>query len=187
MTMRHDPVTLIVRREVEPSHAVQYEAWLARLQATARHYPGYLGVHVQRPGPGQREYTSFYRFADGEALRAWEQSAERLACMAETPVEATVTAPRFDRVEGLEFWFTASGQSTHGAPVKWRMAVLIIVVVYGLIQILNPIVTLGLGEDTPLRLRMLVTVIVEVILMTWFVMPTLTRWLQRWLYPPSPR
>jgi len=38
-------------------------------------------------------------------------------------------------------------------------------------------------EDAPAQLRLLLTVVIEVALMTWVIMPRLTRWLARGLYP----
>jgi hypothetical protein len=43
-------------------------------------------------------------------------------------------------------------------------------------------VRLVLG-GAPAQLRLLVTITIEVFLMTYLVMPRLTRWLARWIYP----
>jgi antibiotic biosynthesis monooxygenase (ABM) superfamily enzyme len=43
-------------------------------------------------------------------------------------------------------------------------------------------VSLVLG-DAPQPVRLLVTIGIEVFLMTYVLMPRLTRWLARWIYP----
>jgi hypothetical protein len=37
--------------------------------------------------------------------------------------------------------------------------------------------------ETPYPLRLLVTIAIEVVLMTWWLMPLVTRRLARWIYP----
>ena len=64
------------------------------------------------------------------------------------------------------------------------MAVLLIVVVFALVLVLN----LALGPLTsgwPLPARVLLTVTLQVVLMTYVIMPRLTRALARWIYPAT--
>lgn len=69
-------------------------------------------------------------------------------------------------------------------PSRVRMAVLMIIVVYGLVLSIGALVGSVMGGAPP-ALRLLVTIIIEVALMTWVLMPRLTRWLARWIYPTS--
>jgi antibiotic biosynthesis monooxygenase (ABM) superfamily enzyme len=64
------------------------------------------------------------------------------------------------------------------------MALLMILVVYGLVLSIGALVARVLG-DAPAPLRLLVTIVIEVALMTWVIMPRLTRWLARWIYPAA--
>ncbi len=57
-----------------------------------------------------------------------------------------------------------------------------IVVVYGLVLSLGKLVGLVLAA-APAPLRLLVTIVIEVLLMTYVLMPRITRWLARWIYP----
>ena len=65
---------------------------------------------------------------------------------------------------------------------RLRMAVLMIFVVYGLVLSIGQVVGAVLSSAPP-ALRLLVTIVIEVALMTWVIMPRLTRWLARWIYP----
>lgn len=67
-------------------------------------------------------------------------------------------------------------------PSRLRMALVMIVVVYGLVLSLGALVAFGLAGLPP-PARLLVTITIEVLLMTYVVMPRLTRWLARWIYP----
>jgi antibiotic biosynthesis monooxygenase (ABM) superfamily enzyme len=62
------------------------------------------------------------------------------------------------------------------------MAMVMIVVVYGLVLSIGKGVGLLLASSPP-ALRLLVTIVLEVFLMTYVLMPRLTRWLARWIYP----
>lgn len=179
-----EPVTVIVRRVVRKGHESDYEAWLQRLTAEARVFPGYLGTSVHPPGPaGPREYTSVFRFDTLKHLQDFEASDLRRRFLDEvTPhVEADAI---WERMTGLEFWFTPPPGTVVPQPSLFRMAILLIVVVYGLVLSIGWLVG-QLLANWPYSLRLLVTISVEVFLMTYVLMPRLTRWLARWIYPTT--
>ena len=64
------------------------------------------------------------------------------------------------------------------------MALLLIAVVFVLVLALN-IALAPLIGNWPLALRLLITVILQVGLMTYVIMPRLTRALARWIYPST--
>ena len=179
------PVTVVVSRRVRPGCEAAYETWLQRLLDSVRDWPGYLGTTVQRPGPGApREYTSVFRFATLAHLQAFEQSGlRRDALLAVAPlVEADA---RWTQLSGFELWFAAPTGTIVPQPSRARMALLMTVVVYVLVLSLGAVVGRILG-DVPFPVRLLVTIVIEVALMTWVIMPRLTRALARWIYP-APR
>lgn len=179
-----DPVTVVVRRRVRDGHEADYEAWLRRLTEAAHDFPGYLGTQVQPPGPtGPREYTSVFRFDTLANLKAFEAWDQRQAFLAEvTPfVEADAV---WERMTGLEFWFAPPPGTVVPQPSPFRMALLLIAVVYLLVLSIGWCVSYVLAA-WPYPLRLLVTITIEVFLMTYFLMPRLTRWLARWIYPTA--
>ncbi len=175
------PVTVVVTRRVKTGREAEYEAWLQALLHDAATFPGYLGAHITRPPSGQREHTSVFRFDSVAHLRAFEASELRARALA-----AVVDLVEADAVwrshTGLEFWFTPPAGTVVAQPSRWRMALLMIIVVYGLVLSIGSLVGLVLGTWTS-PARLLVTIIIEVALMTWVLMPRLTRWLARWIYP----
>jgi antibiotic biosynthesis monooxygenase (ABM) superfamily enzyme len=176
------PVTVVVSRRVRPGCEVAYEAWLARLSAGAATMPGYEGTHVIRPGPDDgTTYTSVFRFADIATLQAFERSELRRRALLEVAslVEADAT---WRRLTGLETWFTPPQGTVLPQPSRWRMAIVLIAVVYGLVLSLGRVVGYVL-VDAPPAARLLVTIILEVVLMTYVLMPRLTSWLAPWIYP----
>lgn len=184
MNASPEPVTVVVRRRVRAGHETDYEAWLRRFTEAVRDVPGYLGTQIQPPGAtGPRTYTSVFRFDTLENLQTFEGSAIRARFLAEvTPyVEADAV---WERMTGLEFWFAPPPGTVIPQPSPFRMALLLIAVVYLLVLSIG----WGVGQilaTWPYALRLLVTIAVEVFLMTYFLMPRLTRWLARWIYPTT--
>ena len=179
------PVTVIVSRQVKPGREADYEAWLQGVTRAAHQFPGYLGADVIRPGPaGPREYTTIFRFSSLATLEQWEAFAVRREWMARVAelisAEATVR-----RLEGLEFWFTGPGIPTAVQPSPHKMAVILIVVVFCMLSTLGPLIRSLLG-GVPGLLRTLIVVTIQVVLMTYLVMPRVTRALAFWLYPKVP-
>jgi antibiotic biosynthesis monooxygenase (ABM) superfamily enzyme len=180
------PVTVVVTRRVRPGREQDYEAWLARFQADARGLPGYLGVTTQRPGStGTREYVSAIRFATVTDLRSFENGDLRARHLAEVSdlVEADAI---WQRMTGLEFWFTPPAGTVVPQPSRSRMALLLIAVVFALVLSIGSVVN-ALASTLPVTLpypaRLLVTIAIEVMVMTYWLMPQITRRLATWIYP----
>lgn len=178
------PVTILVRRRVRPGREKDYEAWLERLThgATER-FRGYLGAEFHRPAKPGGDYRSVFRFDTLENLEAFERSDFRRQMLAEAaPLFAADAA--WERMTGLEFWFDPPPGTKVPQPSPHRMALVLIAVVFGLVLILN--IALGpLMSGWPLPLRVLLTVTVQVLLMTYVIMPRLTPLIARFIYPAT--
>lgn len=182
------PVTVVITRRVRPGREADYEAWLRRLQQEARGLSGYLGVTTQRPdAAGPREYVSVIRFDSLANLQAFERSELRRRHLAEVAgmVEGDAV---WQRLTGLEFWFTPPPGTVVPQPSRGRMALLMIAVVFVLVLSIGTLVGRAaavLPVPVPYPLRLLVTIVLEVLLMTYWLMPRLTRHLARWIYPST--
>jgi antibiotic biosynthesis monooxygenase (ABM) superfamily enzyme len=80
---------------------------------------------------------------------------------------------------GLETWFDLPGRAP---PSRGKMAVVTWAALFPLVLLTNTVLGPVL-EPVPLVPRVAVTCAAMVALMTWVVMPRLTRWLAGWLYP----
>jgi hypothetical protein len=179
-----DPVTIVVRRKVKPGCERDYEVWLERLtKGAAQGFRGYLGADIHRPASPGGEYRSVFRFDTLENLDVFERSEFRAAMLAEAaPLFAADAA--WERMTGLEFWFDPPPGTQVPQPSPHRMALVLVAVVFILVLILN----LALGPPMagwPLPLRLLVTVSLQVGLMTYVIMPRLTPLIARFIYPQS--
>jgi len=180
----NDPVTIVVRRKVRPGCEKDYEAWLERLtRGAAQQFKGYLGAEFHRPAAHGSEYRSVFRFDSLGSLDAFERSDFRRAMLAEAAPLFAADAAR-ERITGLEFWFDPPPGTKVPQPSPNRMALVLIAVVFVLVLILN----LGLGSfmaGWPLPLSVLITVTIQVTLMTYVIMPRLTPLIARFIYPST--
>lgn len=182
----NDSVTVVVTRRVKSGYESQYENWLKRLLEEAKFMKGYIGATVQKPAPGTTEYTSVFRFDNVENLRKFEESEIRSKYLLEVVdyVEADAVWKKFS---GLEFWFSPPKGSIVPQPSRFRMALVMIVVVYGLVILIGQLVATLVGDIIPYFVRLFITISIEIFLMTFVLMPHLTRLLARWIYPkPKP-
>jgi antibiotic biosynthesis monooxygenase (ABM) superfamily enzyme len=175
------PVTTTVTRRVKPGHEPDYEQFLDGIIAAASRFPGHLGAEVFRPQRAAAgDYRVVYRFDTAQHLRAWLDSPEHAAWLARA--EPHVIGPlRRQVLTGLEGWFTLPTQPGAPPPPRYKMAILTWVTIFPLITLVV-VATAPLLGGLPLVLRLAVTTGVTVPLMTWVVMPRVTRLLGRWLY-----
>lgn len=179
-----DLVTIVVRRKVKPGREKDYEAWLERLtRGAAENFAGYLGAEFHRPAASGGDYRSVFRFDSLEHLEAFERSDFQQAMLAEAS-DLFAADAAWERMTGLEFWFDPPPGTRVPQPSPHRMALVLIAVVFCLVLILN----LALGPvmtGWPLALRVLVTVSIQVALMTYVIMPRLTPLTARFIYPKT--
>ncbi|MGY1652520.1 antibiotic biosynthesis monooxygenase [Geodermatophilus sp. SYSU D01119] len=181
---RELPVTVSFTRRADPAHTREMTAWIRAGLTMAESFPGFLGAGWVRPRGGSDEWHMLCRFTDQRALEAWEASAERAWWLRSAEGLAEVT--RTERRTGIEGWFdqpaatevvTPAGPA---APPRWKQATTIWLVFYPL----NLLATVTLGvwlADLPVALRVAVVTLTLTPLMTYLLLPWITRRLQWWL------
>ncbi len=181
----HAPVTVAVIRVVKPGCEEAFERTLHDFVQESLHLPGQLGVHILRPPPGSgsREYGILRRFENAEArdefyrLPLFEEWKQKVAGLVDGE-------PRYERLSGLETWFTLPGERAIIPPPRWKMAVVTLLAVYPLSMVLG--ITVGNWISAwPILLNALIFNALIVTGLTWFLMPVLTRLFNPWLYPES--
>ncbi len=178
-----EPVTIIIRRSVKPGSEVQYEEQLNELARQAKELDGYLGAEFHRPIGQSRTYTSIVRFSDLSALEKFEASELRSTFLRR--VEPYVSGDAvWQKLTGLEFWFEPPVGTQVPQPSQFRMALLLILVVFLLVYVIGGAIG-ALLNDWPYFARLLLTITIEIFIMTYLIMPRLTKTLARWIYPSS--
>ncbi|GAB1693713.1 antibiotic biosynthesis monooxygenase [Krasilnikovia sp. M28-CT-15] len=192
-TMTRTAVTVAITRRADPSRAAEMQAWVRAGATLAEDFPGFLGVGWVRPELGSSEWHMLYRFADGDALSAWEDSAQRRWWL--SSAQGMVEHTREERRTGIEGWFDPPRESevpavgeaaVPAAPPRWKQAVAIWLGFFPLS--LLAAVTLGpLLAAQHVVLRTVVTTLCLTPIMTYLVLPRVTGALQWWLHGrPAP-
>jgi antibiotic biosynthesis monooxygenase (ABM) superfamily enzyme len=175
-------VTVVVRRRTKPGCEATFEEEMQRFIAFALAFPGNRGIHVLRSEQtNPREYTVVDRFADTEARRAFTASENYKTWMKRLR-ELTQEDPHIEEMQGIAGWFTIPGEPAHKAPPKRKMALVTFLGVYPLTSLLPPFFAKLLPDWHPLLRNVLVTGLI-VALLTWVVMPNLTKLFRKWLFP----
>jgi antibiotic biosynthesis monooxygenase (ABM) superfamily enzyme len=176
---RQEPVTVVVRRLIKPGQEAEFENWLKVLSETAGESAGYLGMDVMRPQASAKpEYDLIFRFASQADFDRFDRSPERreLLRQLEPMLEADLGRRK---LAGLDYWFEAQGESA-GVP-KYKMVLVTFVGAYPVALIIN-VVLRALFPHAPLPGLLAGTLVITMTLMTYVVMPWLTRVLGRWLH-----
>ncbi len=179
------PVTVAVTRVVKPGCEEAFERVLHDFVERSLNLPGQLGVHILRPAPGSgsREYGILRRFENAEARDEFYRS-QLFEEWRQKVVGLVEGEPRYERLSGLETWFTLPGQRAIVPPPRWKMALVTLVAVYPLSMVLS--ITVGTWiRDWPMLLSSLIFNAMIVTGLTWFLMPLLTRLFKPWLYPKT--
>lgn len=180
----HGPVTVIFKRRARPGREAEFEAWVAGVTRAAMRFPGHRGADIIRPaGRARPEYAIIFRFETYADAQRWEESEVR-AEWVERVRALTEGEAEIQRVSGLEFWFTPPAGAA--PPPRWKMAVVSFLALWPLNVLVNAIFAPLIG-GWPIPARALVVVGLLVPLMTYIVMPWLTRLLAGWLYPAADR
>lgn len=183
MNSSAESVTVVVAQKVKPGREVDYEKWISAISRVSNSYLGHMGTQVIRPQSGVRsEYVVVFRFDNYEHLKAWMTSRERQDWI-DRARPLVASDAQVQQVNGLEAWFSLPGQVAK-APPRYKMALLTWAAVYTLIVILNRAVA-PLLQAFPKWVVTLIICGITVGLLTYIVMPQITRLFKRWLYPGS--
>ena len=176
------PVTAVASRRVKEGREEEFEEWVSGLLAAANEFPGYLGSEVLRPAePDDDEYRIVFRFDHASNLERWESSQERRRLLGDVR-PLLHEDEKVHVLTGLETWFTLSSKPGEPAPPRYKMAVVTWLAVFPLITAIFVVFRPVLSQ-LPFLLRTLVLTLVMVTLMTYVVMPRMTRLFSFWLFP----
>lgn len=180
------PITLVISEIVEPDRSEEYEAWTRGINQAAQQFEGFLGVETIRPRDRNHpEYVVIVRFDNYDHFRIWSKSSAYHDWM-ERSQDLVATRTRQQLPSGMEMWFSLPPNSlqTLQHPAYYKKVILGVLAVYPLILLSNAL----LGPFTatwPPLLGLLISCGFVSALLTYPVMPWLTKVLDFWLYPSS--
>jgi uncharacterized protein len=199
MNLAHDqqdgPITVIVTRTAKKGRIKEFEDWMDGIVHESLKFEGHLGVDVIRPVEQSKpEYVIIFRFNTLNNLLKWERSQARKKWL-EKSKDVVEGEDKVQKLTGLEFWFTPHSphlvkpeannnedtSPSMNVPPRYKMAIVTVGIIFVLLYTLIPPIR-QLTETLPLLLSDLLGVIIIVLLMTYLIMPSVTRLLKPWLY-----
>ncbi len=173
------PVHVAITRRIKPGREAEFQEAVREFFKTSFSQIGVHGASMLVPTPGSTssEYGILRTFANEEARDAFYASPvyqtwkERIAPLTEGE-------PQHRQLHGLEAWF----RSPKTPPPRWKMAAATFLGVFPVAMVLN----LALGpliRSWPFLISNAVFNVCVVALLTWVVMPFVTRLFHGWLNP----
>lgn len=183
------PVTVIVKRIVKKNKIKEFEEWLSGISREVSIQNGSMGIDIIRPTDKESipEYVIIFRFDNYGNLTKWENSSIRNEWL-QKGREFVQSDPDVQKLTGLEFWFTPySKKNSHSMPLnsprRYKMVIVTIPVIALLLLTLVPqIHFIGGSLSIPYPIRFVIAIAIMVLLMTYIIMPLLTRVLRPWLF-----
>lgn len=180
------PVTVSITRHVQPDHVDQMIAWVRAGSALAERFPGFLGTGWVRPSVDSDEWHMLYRFDSSASLATWEASEQRTWWLGSA--QGLVGESMRERRTGIEGWFDEPHEHDvqdlrplPTAPPRWKQAVMIWTAFFPL-SLLAGLVLSRTAPGLAILPRVLLTTVVMTPIMTYLVLPQLTRRLEWWLH-----
>jgi uncharacterized protein len=174
------PAVIAIARRVKPGCESEFEAVVQGATLAAHTFPGYLGSEILYPNNRQGEWRLIMRFDSLIHLEEWETSLVCQSWIARA--NALTETPRVLRINGLEAWFALPEMPNMAPPPKWKTAVVSAIGIYPVISFLPGLIR-PLTSSLPGWLATLVSIMIMMPLMTWVIMPQVTRLFRGWLYP----
>lgn len=174
------PIHVAITRRVRAGCESEFQQALREFFQKSFAQGGVWGASMLTPPPGSdsREFGILRTFADEQErdafyssamFKAWDEKARTL----------TEGEPEYRQLHGLEAWFRSPNP-----PPRWKMSMATFVGVFPTAMFLN--LTLGPTiKSWPFIFRNALSSACVVALLTWVVMPFVTRVLHDWLHPQT--
>jgi uncharacterized protein len=176
----------------------EYAAARDEIDRAAAEFPGFVRIaHHAPPDLRDRTWTTVISFETGEDLSRWRDSPQR----ARSVSRIRKIAPDVTKVLpwGFGRWFAVDATTGQSTPA-WKQAMVVLAVLYAMVSLLD--MTLGnylgtgiatrghtwvTGLGTQLPITVFILNLIGTALLTWVLMPVITRAMQWWLRPDVSR
>jgi antibiotic biosynthesis monooxygenase (ABM) superfamily enzyme len=176
---RHDePATAVFVRQVKAGREAEYQKLAQEMVEASQAFPGQLGATMLHEADSPN-YTLVYSFTDRPALEAWLNSPERQRLLARADGLAE-SHHQLPPLTGLETWFMLPHQPTIKPPPRWKMWLVSLLAIYPLVVAFQASLVPKI-KTWPLLVRSAIFPLILLTLMTFVVMPVVTRVVQPWL------
>jgi len=170
-------VTAVISQRVRSGAEDEFHNLHAEIVRRMRGFDGFLRSEVSEPVPGvQDDHVIVFSFRSRSDLDRWLTSDERreITSGLQPMLEGERT---LNVVGGFGGWFAGGGDRE---PRRWKQAVAVLIALFPTSFTLRGLQR-WLLPDAPWVPALIVTNLLVIVLLTWVLMPPITRWLGGWL------
>ncbi|MGD1860257.1 MAG: hypothetical protein ACFB0E_09835 [Leptolyngbyaceae cyanobacterium] len=187
--LKPDFASLVVEHTVERGKGLSFRWWHRKLTQSARGYKGYIRTDLCSPvhGSQQMKWYSIVHFDTPEHLNQWLKSRDRES-MIDSGSQVFSSYRFMSFATGLEGWFSRQrGSEQFGlGPPAWKQNLSVVLGLYPVVMIQSLIFgALGILQGWSLPSAMIINNLITSSILTWAVMPLVTKVMGFWLYPAS--
>jgi len=185
--------SLVIEHTVPSGEGLAFRWWHAKVARRAKRFEGHIRTDLCAPVKGLQpdqplKWYSIVHFESPDLLNKWIRSRDREALIQSG--RKTFASYQFISFStGLEGWFsgrTGTEQIGFGPPA-WKQNAAVILALYPTVMLQSALfAALGLMQTWPMPSSMIINNIITSSILTWVLMPLVTRLLGFWLQP-TPR
>jgi antibiotic biosynthesis monooxygenase (ABM) superfamily enzyme len=174
-----EPVTLVLSQRIRPRDREEFVALHEDAVDRLRRFDGFLGSELLPPVEGvQDDLVIVASFASRRDLDRWLDSDSRREWV--DLIDDLVEGERtLNVVGGFGGWFPANAVTANG-PKRWKQAVAVFIALFPTVLVITYIRGL-IAPDMNVVAAILVGNVLSIIVLTWVLMPSVTRLLGGWL------
>ncbi len=185
---RESQASLIVEHIVPKGKGLSFRWWHSKLTRSARQFKGYVRTDLYPPVPGsQLKWYSIVHFDSPEHLSLWLKSNERETLIASgREIFESYQFKSFST--GLEGWFSrkAGAEQLGLGPPAWKQNLAVVFGLYPVVIMQSMLFSaFGVMKHWSFPSSMLINNLITSSILTWVVMPLVTRSLSFWLQPAN--
>lgn len=172
-----EAVTAVMSQRVRPDAWDEFRRAHAQITLVMRDFDGFLSCELAEPVPGiQDDHVVVFAFDSRRNLDRWLESDERQKVLA--LIEPLIEGDRtLNVVGGFAGWFRMDSSRE---PRRWKQAVVVLIALYPTTLLLGYLQR-TFTPDAPWIPALFVSNVVGIAILTWILMPFVTRLLSRWL------
>ena len=169
------PVTTILKIKYKKGCKQECLQWMIETASIASAFDGFVEKQILLSEETE-ELVNIFTFKNNQSLLEWENSSQRFQQTEKSKFFVDEISSK-KQLAGLEFMFPSAK-----APNRWKMVLITVVVIFIFLNTLVPVLQQFFTLlHLPSLLKSLLGVVVMVCLMTYFILPFLSKVLRRWL------
>ncbi len=177
LTPTTDVVTAVMSKRIRADSGADYQTAHIKFEEAMSQFPGFVQCKVYEPVPGvQDDHITVFTFDTRAHLDQWLDSDERSEVLG-IVAPLLEAEPTLNVVGGFAGWFAPK---TSTAPDQWKTAVVVLLALYPTTLILS-LIQRSLFPDVAWVPALFVSNVVGVAILTWALIPFVTRLLSSWL------